>query len=51
VLFTWSILYWACKDGNRAAVMLRLCNIINKFTELLQRVLIISGQLCPEERY
>jgi hypothetical protein len=34
VLFTWSILYWACKDGNRAAVMLRLCNIISLSTHL-----------------
>lgn len=50
VLFTWSILYWACKDGNRAAVMLRLCNIIKTFTELLvHKVLITRGQLCLEK--
>ena len=50
VLFTWSILYWACKDGNKAAVMLRLCNSINTFTELLvQKDLINSGQLPLEK--
>lgn len=38
VLLTWSILYWAWREGSNAAVILKLYNNTSSFSRLTERV-------------